>query len=122
MALDYDNIIDADGHILEPADAWERYIDPAYRDRALRIRTLEGREILEMNGKPSQFFDVRVLTGLGGMGKGTKEIERMMQQSYPRQRALWVNGPQRASSALGSRRHCQGHSISQLGSDLGVRD
>ena len=22
MALDYDNIIDADGHILEPADAW----------------------------------------------------------------------------------------------------
>ena len=83
MALDYDNIIDADGHILEPADAWERYIDPAYRDRALRIRTLDGREILEMNGKPSQFFDVRVLTGLGGMGKGTKEIERMMQQSYP---------------------------------------
>ena len=83
MALDYDNIIDADGHILEPADTWERYIDPAYRDRALRIRTLEGRDILEMNGKPSRFYDVHILTVLGGMGKGAKEIGQMMKQSYP---------------------------------------
>ena len=35
----YKNIIDADGHMLEPPDAWETYIDPKYRDRALRIRT-----------------------------------------------------------------------------------
>ena len=67
MALTYDNIIDADGHILEPADAWERYIDPAYRDRALRICKHDGREVLEMDGKPSRFFDVRTLSGLGGI-------------------------------------------------------
>ena len=31
-------VIDCDGHILEPADLWEKYIDPKYRDRAMRIR------------------------------------------------------------------------------------
>ena len=35
--------IDADGHILEPADLWEKYLEPKYRDRALRIRTGENR-------------------------------------------------------------------------------
>ena len=31
------NVIDADGHILEPLDLWDKYIDPAFRDRAPRI-------------------------------------------------------------------------------------
>src|SRR5258707_12950064 len=31
------NVIDADGHILEPLDLWHNYIDPAFRDRAPRI-------------------------------------------------------------------------------------
>ena len=83
MALDYGNIIDADGHILEPLDAWEKYIDPAYRDRALRIRQHDGREVLELDGKPSRFFDLRTLTGLGAMGKSSQEIAELMEQSYP---------------------------------------
>jgi hypothetical protein len=33
-----DLVIDCDGHILEPPGLWERYLEPAYRDRALRIR------------------------------------------------------------------------------------
>jgi uncharacterized protein len=36
MARAY-NVVDADGHILEPLDLWERYMDPAFRDRAPRI-------------------------------------------------------------------------------------
>ena len=28
--------VDADGHVLEPTDTWQRYIDPKFRDRALR--------------------------------------------------------------------------------------
>lgn len=83
MALDYGNIIDADGHILEPLDAWEKYIDPAYRDRALRVRRHDGREVLELDGKPSRFFDIRTLTGLGAMGKSSQEIAELMEQSYP---------------------------------------
>ena len=83
MTLTYGNIIDADGHILEPIDAWEKYIDPAYRDRALRIRRHDGKDVLEMDGKPSRFFDIRVLTGLGAMGKSQAELEKLMEQSYP---------------------------------------
>ena len=31
------NVIDADGHILEPFDLWTKYTDPKYRDRAPRL-------------------------------------------------------------------------------------
>src|SRR3954462_15694354 len=31
------NVVDADGHVLEPLDLWDRYMDPAFRDRAPRI-------------------------------------------------------------------------------------
>jgi hypothetical protein len=30
-------IIDADGHVMEPPDMWQRYIDPALRGRAPRF-------------------------------------------------------------------------------------
>ncbi|MFT4563722.1 MAG: putative TIM-barrel fold metal-dependent hydrolase [Gammaproteobacteria bacterium] len=83
MALNFDNIIDADGHILEPADAWEKYIDPEFRDRALRIRTHDGREVVEMDGKISQFFDVKILTMLGAMGKSAEELAAMQDMPYP---------------------------------------
>ena len=35
--LPYPGAVDADGHVLEPTDLWERYIDPRFRDRALRF-------------------------------------------------------------------------------------
>src|SRR5439155_8845111 len=31
------NVIDSDGHILEPLNLWENYIDPVFRDRAPRL-------------------------------------------------------------------------------------
>jgi hypothetical protein len=31
------NVIDADGHILEPLDLWDRYMDPKFRDGAPRL-------------------------------------------------------------------------------------
>ena len=30
--------IDADGHILEPLDLWDKYIDPGFRDSRPRFR------------------------------------------------------------------------------------
>lgn len=38
--------IDADGHILEPPDLWERYIDPQFRDRAIHL--YHGKDGLEV--------------------------------------------------------------------------
>ena len=47
-----DGAVDADGHILEPPTLWEEYIDPAFRDRALRFRIDEhGLEELEIDGR-----------------------------------------------------------------------
>src|SRR2546427_12437464 len=51
MARTY-KVIDADGHILEPVDIWDKYIDPAYRARAPRmIVDTDGKERLLVEGK-----------------------------------------------------------------------
>ena len=47
------NVIDADAHVLEPLDLWEKtYMDPAYRDRAPRLFVdKDGKERLLVEGK-----------------------------------------------------------------------
>lgn len=47
MARGYE-VIDADGHVLEPADLWLRYIEPEFRDRAPRIVVNDGAEIVAL--------------------------------------------------------------------------
>jgi predicted TIM-barrel fold metal-dependent hydrolase len=45
-------VIDADGHILEPPDLWQTYIDPAFRDRAPRLFVdADGKERLRVEGR-----------------------------------------------------------------------
>src|ERR1700751_611337 len=59
------NVVDADGHILEPLDLWDKYIDPAFRDRAPRIVKGEhGKERLVV--EEHQVGDSR--TGVGRIG------------------------------------------------------
>ncbi len=68
--LGYPGGVDADGHLLEPPDLWERYIDPAYRDRALRIRVDDdGLEYLEIDGRPSKLLRRGMMSALGGMDR-----------------------------------------------------
>ena len=67
--LSTDGAVDADGHILEPPDLWENYIDPAFRDRALRVVTDEnGLEELEIDGKRSKLSRKGSVSVLGAMG------------------------------------------------------
>ncbi len=62
MARQY-NCVDADGHILEPLDLWQHYMDPAFRDRAPRI-------IMGNNGKEQLIVDEhRVGDGNLGIGR-----------------------------------------------------
>ena len=35
--INHPGVIDADGHVLEPPDLWETYLEDKYRGRALRI-------------------------------------------------------------------------------------
>jgi len=66
--LPYDGAIDADGHVLEPPDLWDRYLEPAYRDRPLGVRKgPDGLEYLEIAGKPSKMVRKNLPAGLGAM-------------------------------------------------------
>ena len=52
LRLSFEGAVDADGHILEPPDLWEKYLEPKYRDRALRI-------VVDENGlEELEIFDV----------------------------------------------------------------
>src|SRR5258708_4404608 len=71
----YPGAIDADGHILEPPDTWERYIDPQFRDRAIRIcRDTDGLEVLEIGGNLSKYRRPGQLAQSGAMGRDPKEL------------------------------------------------
>ncbi len=67
--LNYVGAVDADGHILEPPDLWETYLEPRYRDRALRIVVNDdGLEALEIGGRPSVMSRRGSVSVLGAMG------------------------------------------------------
>jgi predicted TIM-barrel fold metal-dependent hydrolase len=71
-------VIDCDGHILEPPDLWEKYLEPKYRDRAMRIRVGDDRfEYLEIDGKRAKMTAPGLLGSLGGMGKRVEEAKRL---------------------------------------------
>ena len=65
----WDGTIDADGHVLEPAWLWERYLEERHRERAIRIRTDDaGLEYLELDGRPSERTVKGALGLMGAMG------------------------------------------------------
>ena len=67
--LTFSGAVDADGHILEDAGLWDRYIEAKYKDRAVRVRTdAKGLEYLEVAGRPSKIFNGGRLAGLSAMG------------------------------------------------------
>ena len=67
--LPYSGAVDADGHILEPPDLWERYLDPKHRDRALRFALDEdGLEELHIGGERSFMSRKGFPSTLGAMG------------------------------------------------------
>jgi len=61
-------VVDADGHILEPLDLWDKYIDPKFRDRAPRIvKGDNGKERLVI--EEHMVGDKRIGIGrIGGVG------------------------------------------------------
>jgi len=68
--LEFPGGVDADGHVLEPPDLWERYLEPQLRGRALRIRKDEkGLEYVEIDGRPSKILRGGFPAGLGLMDR-----------------------------------------------------
>jgi predicted TIM-barrel fold metal-dependent hydrolase len=68
-------VVDADGHVLEPPDVWVRYLEPAWRERAIRVaRGADGRDALLIDGRPAELTTPEMLGGLGGMGRSLEEL------------------------------------------------
>ncbi|NNL87064.1 MAG: amidohydrolase [Myxococcales bacterium] len=60
-------VVDADGHVLEPRNTWLDYIEPRFRDRAIRIeRDANDEEVLLIDGKSLEVVRGR-LAALGGI-------------------------------------------------------
>jgi uncharacterized protein len=77
MARAY-NTVDADGHILEPLDLWDNYIEPAYRERRPRfVIDDNGKERLSVEGK--LLGNPRGIGSLGAVGvrQGTVKLDSL---------------------------------------------
>jgi uncharacterized protein len=53
-------VFDSDMHIMEPPDLWERYIDPAYRDRAPQGVTSENIRDLRLRIPGQEYVDLKL--------------------------------------------------------------
>lgn len=81
LRFPFDGTVDADGHILEPENLWQDYLEAEYRDRAICIRTDEdGLEYLELDGRPSLKTTKGFLGLLGAMGE--KNPRRSPERRY----------------------------------------
>src|ERR1700692_566768 len=71
-------VIHADRPILETPDLLQKYIDPKYRARAMRLGVGEnGYEYLEIDRKRAKMTQPGVLGSLGGMGKNINEAKQL---------------------------------------------
>ena len=62
-------IIDADSHILEPSDLWQKYLELEYRDRALRLeKDDKGWDQWVIDGKPWSYRH-GVFGDMGAIGR-----------------------------------------------------
>ncbi len=57
-------VIDGDSHFMEPLDLFERYVEPAYRDRCFRVEHgADGERKLLVDGRPMRLIDSEELLG-----------------------------------------------------------
>ena len=93
-------LIDADGHVLEPADLWSGYLEEGFRARGIRLRVNDdGLEYLELDGAPMSLLSPGALGMLGAMGDAAaamgpdrRYMEVMPQGACnPKDRLAWLD-------------------------------
>ena len=78
-----DIVVDADGHILEPPDLWEKYLEEKYQPHAIKVvRNEKGLECLQYDGKLSVMAQPGFLAALGGMGKEQDQLRPDAERTY----------------------------------------
>jgi predicted TIM-barrel fold metal-dependent hydrolase len=99
--FEHDGAIDADGHVLEPPDLWNRYLEPKYRSRALTIRKDDhGLEYMEIDGQPSKLIRNGTPAALAAM-------DRIGGISYERERTGLLYVDQAPLGAMDPRERLQ---------------
>jgi predicted TIM-barrel fold metal-dependent hydrolase len=74
--------VDADGHVLEPRDTWQKYLEPDLRADAIRIeRDDQGVEVLLVENKVHLALRGR-LGALGGIEMDSTDLMTVGQRSY----------------------------------------
>jgi uncharacterized protein len=69
LRVPFDGAVDGDGHVLEPADVWENYLEKKYQDRGIHIKVDdEGFEYLEFDNEPQAAYSKGLLATIGAMG------------------------------------------------------
>jgi predicted TIM-barrel fold metal-dependent hydrolase len=72
-------VFDSDMHVLEPVDLWERYIDPAFRDRAPRGTQRKATDVgVMVDGRDAFRLSARIarVSFPGGLDRFAADIER----------------------------------------------
>jgi len=85
MSVSESKIIDADGHVLEPANLWQEYIDPKFREKAPRLIELDnGAEQFWFCDEYSAGNGITKLGLAGAMGARDGEVDAVasLGQSY----------------------------------------
>jgi predicted TIM-barrel fold metal-dependent hydrolase len=78
-----DIVVDADGHILEPPDLWEKYLEAKYQPHAIKVvKNEKGLECLQYDGKMSAQAQPGFLAALGGMGKEQDQLRPDAERTY----------------------------------------
>ena len=78
-----DIVVDADGHILEPPDLWEKYLEAKYQPHSIKVvKNEKGLECLQYDGKLSQMAQPGFLAALGGMGKEQDQLRPDAERTY----------------------------------------
>ena len=67
--------VDVDGHILEPRDTWQKYLEPKFRDRAIKLVMEDSGEVLLIDGKPLEVLRNRTAL-LGGIDNDPEVLLR----------------------------------------------
>jgi predicted TIM-barrel fold metal-dependent hydrolase len=74
--------VDADGHVLEPRDTWQKYLEPKFRADAIRIeKDAEGVEVLLVENKVHPALR-GTLGSLGGIEMDSTDLMTVGARSY----------------------------------------
>jgi predicted TIM-barrel fold metal-dependent hydrolase len=55
--FDEPGVVDCDGHVFEPPDLWQNYMEPSWRDRGFKYAQDNGRIVTLLDNKPYKPFE-----------------------------------------------------------------